>query len=65
MHANGGFMKNFEDELDDIRIMLFEETKGLDIEDIINSVNSNAKKIAREFGIKIETKEEYLESVNV
>ena len=54
-------MKNFEDELDKIRVELFEETKGMDKKDIIKSVNSHAYKIALEHGIKIEhrVKDEY------
>jgi len=46
-------MNNFEDQLDVIRIKLYEETKAMDKEEIIASVNSHARKIAREFGIKI------------
>jgi hypothetical protein len=48
-------MNNFEDQLDVIRIELYEETKGMDKEDIIRYVNSHAQKIAQEFGIKIES----------
>jgi len=48
-------MNDFEHQLDEIRIKLFNETKGMKKEDIINNVNSNAKKIANEFGIKIES----------
>ena len=60
-------MKDFEDELDKIRIKLFEETKEMDKKDIIKSVNSHANKIALEYGIKIERriKEEYIQTVNV
>jgi len=47
-------MNNFEDQLDIIRIELYEETKEMDKEDIIRNVNSHAQKIAQEFGIKIE-----------
>jgi len=46
-------MNNFEDQLDVIRIKLYEKTKEMDKEDIINDVNSHAKKIAQEFGIEI------------
>jgi hypothetical protein len=46
-------MNNFEDELDRIRIQLYEETKNLDKASLIKRVNSNAKKIADELGIKI------------
>jgi len=48
-------MNNFENQLDVIKIKLYEETKGMDKEDIIRSVNSHAQKIAQEFGIKIES----------
>ena len=48
-------MNNFENQLDVIRIQLYEETKEMDKEDIIRNVNSHAKKIAQEFGIKIES----------
>jgi hypothetical protein len=48
-------MDNFENQLDIIRIELFEETKNMKKDDIIGNVNSHAKKIAQEFGIKIET----------
>jgi len=47
-------MSDFEDQLDLIRIKLYDETKGMDKEDIIENVNSHAKKIAQQFGIKIE-----------
>ena len=47
-------MNNFENQLDAIRIKLYEETKKMDKENIIRNVNSHAQKIAQEFGIKIE-----------
>jgi len=47
-------MNDFEHQLDEIRVKLFNQTKGMKKEEIINNVNSNAKKIAHEFGIKIE-----------
>jgi len=49
-------MSNFENQLDAIRIKLYEETKDMDKEDIIRNVNSHAHKIAKEFGIEIESK---------
>ena len=55
MYANGGSMIDFENQLDNIRIELYEETKNLDKVDIINSVNSHAQKIAQEFGIRIDS----------
>ena len=47
-------MNNFENQLDEIRIKLYEDTKMLYKDDIIKTVNSNAKRIAHEFGIVIE-----------
>jgi len=47
-------MNNFENQLDVIRVKLYEETKDMDKENIIKYVNSHAQKIAQEFGIKIE-----------
>ncbi|MDR1930301.1 MAG: hypothetical protein LBQ44_06675 [Treponema sp.] len=46
-------MNNYEDELDRIRIQLYEETKNLDKASLVKAVNAKAKKIADEFGIKI------------
>ena len=46
-------MNNFEDQLDEIRIKLYEETKEMNKEDIIRNVNAHAQRIAYEFGIKI------------
>jgi len=48
-------MNNFENQLDVIRIELYEETKKMDKEELIRNVNSHAQKIAQEFGIKIES----------
>ena len=66
MYTYGGFMKDFENSLDDIRIKLYEETKELDIEDIIKSVNSHAQKIAKEFCTKIEAaaSEKHFQTIN-
>ena len=47
-------MNNFENQLDEIRVKLYEETKKMDRNDIIRNVNLNAKKIAHEYGIIIE-----------
>ena len=47
-------MIDFENQLDSIRIILYEETKNMDAVEIINNVNSHAQKIAQEFGIKID-----------
>ena len=48
-------MKDFENELDRIRIELYEKTKEMEKDDIIVNINSHAKKIAQEFGISIKT----------
>ena len=60
-------MKYFEDELDNIRIELYEKTKEMDKTKIISSVNSHAQKIAEEFGIiiKSEITEEKYQTVDV
>jgi hypothetical protein len=60
-------MNNFENQLDAIRVKLYEETKDMDKEDIIRNVNSHAQKIAQEFGIKIENKisEKYFQPITV
>ena len=60
-------MNNFENQLDEIRIKLYEETKDMNKEDIIRNVNTNAQKIAYEFGIKIERKinENHLQTATV
>ena len=65
MYANGGNMIDFEKQLDEIRIKLYEETKNMDKADIINSVNSHAQKIAQEFGINVKKmlEEEYSQTV--
>ena len=55
MYANGGYMNDFENELDKIRIELYETTIEMDEENAIFYVNSHARKIAQEFGINIKT----------
>jgi hypothetical protein len=59
-------MNNFENELDRIRIKLYEETKELNKKDIIFKVNSHAHKIAQEFGITVKSKktEDYYQTIN-
>ena len=60
-------MISFENELDEIRVKLFEETKGMSKEEIIRCVNSNAQKIAHEFGINIKSTantKENLQTIN-
>ena len=47
-------MNHFENQLDEIRIALYEETKEMAKEDIINNVNARARIVAQEFEIKIE-----------
>jgi len=56
-------MKDFENELDRIRIELYENSKGMTKEDIIFHVNSHANKIAQEFGIKMKINENYYQTV--
>ena len=58
-------MIDFENQLDEIRIKLYEETKNMDKTDIICTVNSHASKIAHEFGINIKNmaEEEYFQTV--
>jgi pyruvate formate-lyase activating enzyme-like uncharacterized protein len=46
-------MNNFEDQLDEIRIKLYEETKGMSRDEIIKSINSSAQTIADKYGIPI------------
>ncbi len=55
-------MNNYENQLDEIRIQLFEETKGMEQTEIITQVNAHARKIAGEFGISM-TKEVKTEDV--
>ena len=59
-------MKDFENEIDRIRVELFEKTKKMEKEDIITNVNSHAKKIAQEFGINVKAgiDEEIYQAVN-
>jgi stress response protein YsnF len=58
---------NFENELDKIRIKLYEETSNMGKDEIVKTVNVHAQKIAQEFGIHIvkETSENYYRSVNI
>ena len=60
-------MNNFEDQLDEIRVKLYEETKKMNREDIIKNVNAHVQKIANEFGIKIEKRviENYVQAVSI
>ena len=60
-------MNDFENELDRIRIELYEQTKNMEKEEIIFNVNSRAKKIAQKFGINIKTgiEENIILAVNV
>jgi transposase len=46
-------MNNFEDQLDEIRIKIYEKTKGMSKDEIIKSVNSSAQTIADRYGIHI------------
>jgi hypothetical protein len=56
-------MNNFEDELDTIRIKLYEETKNMDTTLLVNTVNSHARKIADEFGFKIMNSDSHVNTV--
>jgi hypothetical protein len=59
-------MNNYENELDEIRIKLYEETGNMEKDEIVRMANANAKKIAQEFGIHIvkETSENYFQAMN-
>ena len=46
-------MSNFEDELDRIRVELYEELKGLTNAESAKIVGSRTKKIAEQYKIKI------------
>jgi hypothetical protein len=46
-------MYNYENELDAIRIKLYEETINLEKDEIVRMINTRAQKIAQEFGIRI------------
>ena len=46
-------MKDFEDELDKIRIALYEETKNMTNAEMVNFFNKRGKKIANQHGFKI------------
>jgi len=52
----------FEDELDEIRVRLYEETKDMTIKEHVAYINSLAAPIIREYGLKtlnqIETAEQ-------
>jgi len=54
MYSYGDIMKEFENELDEIRIKFYEETKKFDTKTIIENVNFNASKITHEFYIIVE-----------
>jgi hypothetical protein len=55
-------MNNYENELDNIRVKLYEETSDMKKDEIIDTVNTHAQKIAQEFGIRMakEITENYL-----
>jgi pyruvate formate-lyase activating enzyme-like uncharacterized protein len=60
-------MNNFEDQLDEIRIKIYEETKRMSKDEIIKSVNSSAQAIADKYGIPIvkNTNEQYSQKATV
>ena len=44
---------NFEKQLDEIRIALYEETKGMTPAERVKKINENGKRIADKYGITI------------
>jgi hypothetical protein len=57
MYSNGGvgLMKRsdtFEDELDEIRVKLYEETKNMTVEEQVAYFNSLAEPIIQEYGLR-------------
>ena len=46
-------ISNFEKQLDDIRIALYEETKGMTSAERVRAINENGKRIAEKYGITI------------
>jgi hypothetical protein len=60
-------MNNYENELDEIRIKLYEETSNMKKDEIVRMINTHAQKIAQEFGIHIakKTSENYFQTLNV
>jgi hypothetical protein len=59
-------MNNYENELDNIRVKLYEETSNMEKDEIIDTVNTHAQKIAQEFGIRMakEITENHLQPIN-
>jgi pyruvate formate-lyase activating enzyme-like uncharacterized protein len=60
-------MNDYENELDEIRIKLYEETSNMEKDKIVKMVNTHAQKIAQEFGIHIakETRKNYSQTMNI
>ena len=60
-------MNNYENELDETRIKLYEATSNMEKDKIVRMVNTHAKKIAQEFGIHIvkEADENYSQTMNI
>jgi hypothetical protein len=46
-------MDNFENQLDKIRIQIFEETKNMENSEMTHMINEHARQIAKEFGIRM------------
>lgn len=46
--------EDFEDELDDIRVKLYEETKHMSPSEFTAHINAEADRICKEFGITLE-----------
>lgn len=45
--------EDFEDELDDIRVKLYEETKHMSSSEFASHINAEADRICKEFGIQV------------
>ena len=45
---------HYEDEIDRIRLELFEENKSLSTEEFTKKINQNAKRIADRYGLKVQ-----------
>jgi hypothetical protein len=43
----------FEQQLDEIRIAIYEETKDMSPEEFVNAINESGRKVAEEFGFTI------------
>jgi hypothetical protein len=55
---------NFEDEIDSIRIKLYEKYKGCSNEEFVNGINTRAKAVAEKYGITIVKREREASPLN-